>query len=204
MKVRPNCMDGTPLLITCSSEICSLRPRFSRISCLVSGKTSTTPWALLLPVMTPSLQKYSCELCARRKVKCDRLEPCSHCSKSQSECIYRPPAPSRRHRKRPADEELLSKFTEYEGLLRKHNIDFQPLEKTWMPSPLEEKVVTTRQTSHPLQASNEIEQSTHAHIPERRSLSALTNVQSEAANRWYGLPKEVCGQFLPTDIWNQY
>lgn len=30
----------------------------------------------------------SCELCRRRKVKCDRKEPCNHCSSSRTNCVY--------------------------------------------------------------------------------------------------------------------
>ncbi|OCL05728.1 hypothetical protein AOQ84DRAFT_412861 [Glonium stellatum] len=89
----------------------------------------------------PSIQKYCCITCTRRKIKCDKLSPCSSCSKSQSECVYRAPAPSQRHRKRPADEDLLSKISEYEDLLRKNNVEFQPLHNSWIPSPLEEKLL---------------------------------------------------------------
>lgn len=48
---------------------------------------------------------YSCVVCHKRKVKCDRLEPCSNCDKASVECIYRPPPPPRRRkRERDSDE----------------------------------------------------------------------------------------------------
>ncbi|KAJ5726328.1 uncharacterized protein N7483_007685 [Penicillium malachiteum] len=49
-----------------------------------------------------SPKPYSCVVCHKRKVKCDRREPCSKCAKAEVECIYRPPPPPRR-RKRARD-----------------------------------------------------------------------------------------------------
>lgn len=31
----------------------------------------------------------SCLECRRRKIKCDRLDPCSHCTATRSDCLYR-------------------------------------------------------------------------------------------------------------------
>lgn len=52
--------------------------------------------------LSHSPKPYSCVVCHNRKVKCDRKEPCSNCSKANVECIYRPPPPPRR-RKRERD-----------------------------------------------------------------------------------------------------
>ncbi|KAJ5613615.1 hypothetical protein N7528_007269 [Penicillium herquei] len=49
-----------------------------------------------------SPKPYSCVVCYKRKVKCDRKEPCSRCAKAEVECIYQPPPPPRR-RKRARD-----------------------------------------------------------------------------------------------------
>ncbi|KAJ6157419.1 hypothetical protein N7470_005011 [Penicillium chermesinum] len=46
---------------------------------------------------------YSCVICHKRKVKCDRQEPCSNCSKANAECVYRPPPPPRRRKRERAD-----------------------------------------------------------------------------------------------------
>jgi hypothetical protein len=67
--------------------------------------------------------KNTCSLCARRKVKCDKEEPCSNCLKAGVQCLYQDPVPPR-SRKRPADEELLARLALYEELMRKHGIDF--------------------------------------------------------------------------------
>ncbi|KAJ5116338.1 hypothetical protein N7456_000686 [Penicillium angulare] len=57
-----------------------------------------------MPVMdspSDSPKPYSCVVCHKRKVKCDRKEPCSNCAKTGVECIYRPPPPPRRRKREP-------------------------------------------------------------------------------------------------------
>ncbi|BCS16995.1 C6 zinc finger domain-containing protein [Aspergillus luchuensis IFO 4308] len=81
----------------------------------------------------PNRPKLACSLCARRKVKCDKGEPCSNCLKAHAQCIYETPA-SPRPRKRAADEELLARLARYEELMRSHNIDFSSHTHTWIPS----------------------------------------------------------------------
>ncbi|KAH8895409.1 hypothetical protein GQ53DRAFT_715071 [Thozetella sp. PMI_491] len=86
-----------------------------------------------------ALHKHACSLCARRKVKCDKGDPCSNCRKAEVECIYDPPVPYR-PRKRAGDEELLGRLAAYEDLMRRHNIDFGRYANTWMPSTLDVKL----------------------------------------------------------------
>lgn len=148
--------------------------------------------------MKPSIQQHSCTRCARRKVKCDKLSPCSNCSRTQSECVYRAPAPSQRHRRRPADEDLLSKISEYEDLLRKNNVKFESLDNSWIPSPLEQKLVSRPQTSRPgscasLPTPNEPEWPPEARDSEQQSQLDPPGAQPNVAHLWFGLAKEVCG-----------
>ncbi len=75
------------------------------------------------PTAPQGLHKYACSLCARRKVKCDKGDPCSNCLKAQAQCIYETPTPHR-PRKRAADEDLLARLALYEDLMRKYNVDF--------------------------------------------------------------------------------
>ena len=53
--------------------------------------------------------------------------------------MYEAPA-LHRPRKRAADEDLLARLTQYENLMRKHNIDFTHYANTWVPSGLEVKL----------------------------------------------------------------
>lgn len=43
---------------------------------------------------SPPRHSRSCTLCRQRKVKCDRQQPCCHCTRANLECIY-PPGPGR-------------------------------------------------------------------------------------------------------------
>jgi hypothetical protein len=149
--------------------------------------------------MTPSIQKHSCASCARRKVKCDKATPCcSKCSKSRSECVYQALPPSQRHRKRPPDEDLLSRIAEYEHLLRKNNIQFQPLDNSWISSPLEQKLVSRSRNATAAfpcaqpQVLTEVERPSEAPDSEARWQADVPGAKAEAARLWSELPKEVC------------
>jgi hypothetical protein len=44
--------------------------------------------------------KYSCVICHKRKVRCDRAKPCSNCVRNAVDCEYKaPPAPRRSKKK---------------------------------------------------------------------------------------------------------
>jgi hypothetical protein len=70
-----------------------------------------------------SLKKNSCVLCAQRKVKCDRKDPCSACTKADARCIFAAPPTSRRYRKRYAEENVFTRLKRYEALLKSHGIE---------------------------------------------------------------------------------
>lgn len=73
-----------------------------------------------------STRVLSCVLCQQRKIKCDRTFPCTNCIKSQAQCV--PAGLLPRHRKRRFPErELLNRVRQYETLLKRHNIEFNPL-----------------------------------------------------------------------------
>ena len=65
----------------------------------------------------------SCTLCRRRKVKCDRTNPCGNCQRSRAECVsFIPSRVARgrqggRKRKREGGE-LLERLAKLEGLVR--------------------------------------------------------------------------------------
>lgn len=67
------------------------------------------------------LKPLSCVICRRRKLKCDRRDPCSRCLKSRVECIYPEPVRSR-HQRKP-ELVLIARLKHYENLLRKNGID---------------------------------------------------------------------------------
>lgn len=76
--------------------------------------------------------KLACSLCARRKVKCDKGEPCSSCVKARASCVYESLSTARRPRRKALDEELQARLTRYEELMQKHNVDFTPYVHAWV------------------------------------------------------------------------
>ncbi|KAH7184734.1 uncharacterized protein B0J16DRAFT_286167 [Fusarium flagelliforme] len=85
------------------------------------------------------IRKHACTICARRKVKCDKTDPCSNCQKAGTQCSYEAPAPPK-PRKRAADEDLLARLALYEELMKKNGVDFTQHVDVWRSSGLEAKV----------------------------------------------------------------
>jgi hypothetical protein len=73
-----------------------------------------------------SLQPLSCVTCRRRKVRCDRRNPCNHCTKAGIDCVF-PAASGRGLHHHPHDEatrqakkkqtELLTRLRRLEGVV---------------------------------------------------------------------------------------
>lgn len=74
------------------------------------GTGRVVPARLKMDPTSDSSKPYSCVICHKRKVRCDRKEPCSNCAKADAECIYRPPPPPRR-RKRERDASIDASIT---------------------------------------------------------------------------------------------
>ncbi|KAL3447975.1 fungal-specific transcription factor domain-containing protein [Aspergillus insuetus] len=66
-----------------------------------------------------SLAHRSCITCRRRKVRCNKRLPCSHCIRAGIECIFPPPGRAPRKTKRPPPEnaELLSRLRQLESIV---------------------------------------------------------------------------------------
>ncbi|KIW19358.1 hypothetical protein PV08_03653 [Exophiala spinifera] len=65
----------------------------------------------------PRLNPRSCITCRRRKVRCNKQDPCANCVRAGIECIF--PAPGRAPRKsrKPPDAELLARLKRLEGVV---------------------------------------------------------------------------------------
>lgn len=65
----------------------------------------------------PRLNPRSCVTCRRRKVRCNKKNPCANCIRAGIECIF--PAPGRAPRKsrKPPDAELLARLRRLEGVV---------------------------------------------------------------------------------------
>lgn len=66
---------------------------------------------------SPKLNPRSCVTCRRRKVRCDKHEPCSNCTKANIECVFPPPGRAPRKPRRPHDAELLKRLRRLESVV---------------------------------------------------------------------------------------
>ncbi|KAH8702380.1 hypothetical protein BGW36DRAFT_459086 [Talaromyces proteolyticus] len=90
------------------------------------------------PGKKPS-QKNACAACARRKIKCNRQDPCSNCVKSNTVCSFAlRTAPSRSRKRLVSQEDLYARLHRYEDLLRKHNIDIS-LPDNWIHATIKQQ-----------------------------------------------------------------
>ena len=65
-----------------------------------------------------SLNPRSCVTCRRRKVRCDKKNPCSNCIKQHIECIFPGPGRAPRKPRKPPDSELLLRLRRLEGVVK--------------------------------------------------------------------------------------
>ena len=64
------------------------------------------------------LNPRSCVTCRRRKVRCDKRNPCSNCVKQGIECIFPGPGRAPRKARKPPDAELLLRLRKLEGVVK--------------------------------------------------------------------------------------
>jgi hypothetical protein len=147
----------------------------------------------------PPRNQNSCLACAQRKVKCDKLSPCSSCSKSKAACIYRTPAPSQRHRKQLTQGDLLSKIQELEALLHSNSISFNPLGNSWIQSPWQKQLVASPQIQTGSGSSAEAMTAAEAHSAAQVEVSTrdiLPDERYRSWRLWSELPEEVRSSLL--------
>ena len=78
------------------------------------------------PTQDFHVHPHACLLCAQRKVKCDKLSPCSNCKKSSSACEYREHArPNRRSKRMIPEDDLHWRLDRAERLLKTHRIHYE-------------------------------------------------------------------------------
>ncbi|KAL9043422.1 MAG: hypothetical protein Q9214_003393 [Letrouitia sp. 1 TL-2023] len=97
------------------------------MSSLSANNIQAAP-AALVSSATREGQPHSCVLCSRRKVKCDRRDPCSNCTKARVDCIYRAPATPRRRRRRSPERSLHARLRRYEQMLENYGVKTEELE----------------------------------------------------------------------------
>jgi len=65
-------------------------------------------------------KKFSCLPCRQRKIRCDKLQPCTHCVKATRACEYTLPVRGKRRKLKPPKETLQARLARYESLLKSY------------------------------------------------------------------------------------
>ncbi|ORY06889.1 fungal-specific transcription factor domain-domain-containing protein [Clohesyomyces aquaticus] len=76
-----------------------------------------------------SLNPRSCVTCRKRKVKCDKKQPCSNCSRAKIECIFPGPGRAPRKSRKPPDGELMDRLRRLEGVVKTLNAQVEEHEQ---------------------------------------------------------------------------
>lgn len=82
----------------------------------------------LSPSIDAHLKPFSCLNCRHRKVKCDRRDPCSNCTKSEKRCSFVAPVRGKRKITKSRKEGLHAKVRRYEELLKSYGAKVEPIE----------------------------------------------------------------------------
>ncbi|KAI7774093.1 hypothetical protein LA080_009296 [Diaporthe eres] len=91
----------------------------------------------------------SCELCRQRKVKCDRRQPCSHCTRSGQDCVY-PAGPGRapKRSRRAENAQLMDKLSRLEHIIKRLASENKGDSEAAVEHHSEEGVDQTQSTPH--------------------------------------------------------
>jgi hypothetical protein len=87
-----------------------------------SNNTATNPTDNTAPGPGPAphLNPRSCVTCRRRKVRCNKHNPCANCVKAGIECVFPGPGRAPRKSRKAPDAELLLRLRKLEGVV--HNL----------------------------------------------------------------------------------
>lgn len=80
------------------------------------------------PTVDHHRKSFSCSTCRRRKIKCDRHDPCTTCVKAVQQCIFIPPTRGKRKRTKAPKEGLHARVRRYEEMLRLYGAKIEPTE----------------------------------------------------------------------------
>ena len=71
-------------------------------------------------------KRFSCLTCRQRKIKCDRRNPCSNCTRAARQCSFIPPVRGKPKGRTAPKEGLHAKLRRYEEMLKSYGADLEP------------------------------------------------------------------------------
>ncbi|KAF1846074.1 uncharacterized protein K460DRAFT_417228 [Cucurbitaria berberidis CBS 394.84] len=103
----------------------------------------------------PTPNPRSCVTCRRRKVKCNKKNPCSNCVRAKIECIFPGPGRAPRKSRKPADAELLDRLRRLEGVVSSLNAQVEEHEQE-AAGREQEKQSSTSEKECPMQSQSQV------------------------------------------------
>ncbi|THX40346.1 hypothetical protein D6D10_03572 [Aureobasidium pullulans] len=152
-----------------------------------SPSASSLPVPASAPLRDPHgrvLNPRSCVTCRKRKVKCDKLHPCSNCARAHIECVF--PTPGRAPRKPrkvsdSRDAELLARLRRLEGVVKGLGVDIAHPDS--LPDPLPESSVEAAPLGSGLSDTHEATLPTVRECPDPPD-QTQTNKHGNDDNEW--------------------
>lgn len=93
---------------------------------LASAMPPQPPEAERVGPNATDLKRFSCLTCRQRKVKCDRRNPCSNCTRAATQCSFIPPVRGKPKRRSTPKEGLHAKLRRYEEMLKSYGAEIEP------------------------------------------------------------------------------
>jgi hypothetical protein len=95
----------------------NLEPSKSESEGRSAGVSSETQNGAATNLPAPRLNPRSCVTCRRRKVRCNKENPCANCVRAGIECVFPGPGRAPRKSRKPPDAELLARLRRLEGVV---------------------------------------------------------------------------------------
>ncbi|KAI2113844.1 hypothetical protein LOZ32_005300 [Ophidiomyces ophidiicola] len=113
MYTSPNHLDSDP-----SSSAHNETPKNSSPPGVASTTTTNTTATTTSSSSDPRVNVRSCVTCRRRKIRCNKIHPCSHCVKAKVDCVFPGAGRAPRKSKKATETELLARLKTLEAIVR--------------------------------------------------------------------------------------
>lgn len=159
----------------------------------------------------PRLNPRSCVTCRRRKVRCNKHDPCANCVKAGIECVFPGPGRAPRKSRKQPDAELLTRLRRLEGVV--HNLGAHVDENGLVLSPplAGSADIRARLASTGESPGSDRDESKRHSIDGRLGRLVIDEDRSRYVSNtfWTAMSDEVCSTFGPFHLqvillWSKY
>ncbi|KAJ5330331.1 hypothetical protein N7476_000114 [Penicillium atrosanguineum] len=88
-----------------------------------SQHMSNSGFDLRHSALSGKISRHSCDQCRRKKVRCDRIQPCSTCLRDRTQCIFQEVKKKRRRYTQPVSPDILARIEKLEERIKSDTSD---------------------------------------------------------------------------------